>query len=70
MYTHFYDTWLILAPWIGVLSLWELVWKGIAMWRAGRNNHKAWYICILIFNTVGILPILYLAFFSKKIEKK
>ena len=40
--------------------LWELVWKGFALWRAARNNHVAWYICIIIINTVGILPIVYL----------
>ena len=49
-----------------VLLLWETVWKAIAMWKAARNNHLAWYICLLIFNTVGILPILYILLKRKK----
>jgi hypothetical protein len=48
-----------------VLALWDMVWKAIAMWRASRNNQKAWYVVILIINTVGILPILYLLFWKK-----
>jgi hypothetical protein len=52
-----------------VISLWEAVWKGIALWKSGRNNQLAWFICILIFNTIGILPIVYLLFFQKKGKK-
>jgi methionyl-tRNA synthetase len=57
---------LILLP----LILWELVWKGIALWKSGRNNQLAWFIFILILNTAGILPIIYLLFFQKKQEAK
>lgn len=64
-----FNTMYILAPWISAVVLWEFVWKGIALWKAGRNNQIAWYVCILIFNTVGILPIIYLAFFQNKEEK-
>ncbi|MGE0792712.1 MAG: DUF5652 family protein [Candidatus Woesearchaeota archaeon] len=56
---------------IVVLSIWESVWKAIAMWKSARNNQLAWFICILIFNTIGILPILYIFVFQpKKVEKK
>jgi hypothetical protein len=48
-----------------VLAVWEMVWKGIALWKAARNNSLGWYIPLIIFNTVGILPIIYIAFFSK-----
>ena len=46
--------------------LWETAWKGIALWRAGRNGHKGWFIAILILNTIGILPIVYVFCFSKR----
>jgi len=49
---------------IGVL--WEAVWKGIALWRAARNGHQIWFIFLLIVHSVGILPIIYILFFSKK----
>ncbi len=53
--------------WLICLDLiWEIVWKGIALWRAGRNGHKGWFIAILILNTIGILPIVYIFRFSKK----
>jgi len=61
--------------WSGLVSaliiiavVWEVVWKGIAMWRAARNTHLIWFICVLIFNTLGILPIIYIFAFSKRKE--
>lgn len=48
-----------------ILSIWELIWKGIALWRCGRNNQLGWFVFILILNTAGILPVLYLGFFQK-----
>ena len=59
----------ILIPILIIASLWELAWKGVGMWRAGRNNQIAWFVCILIFNTLGILPVIYLLFFQKKESK-
>jgi len=55
----------VLLPILIALAIWEMIWKGIAMWKAGRNNQLAWFVCILIFNTVGILPIVYLLWFQK-----
>jgi len=52
------------------LLIWEFVWKGIGLWKSGRNNQLGWFICILIFNTIGILPIIYILFFQKKKRSK
>jgi hypothetical protein len=49
-----------------IAVIWELVWKGIGLWKAGRNNQKTWFVFILIFNTLGILPIVYILFFQRK----
>ena len=46
---------------LAVMVVWEAVWKGIAMWNSARNKHTAWIVLILILNTVGILPIIYMA---------
>jgi len=51
---------------IVVLMIWEGIWKGIGLWKSGRNNQLAWFVCIFIFNTIGILPIIYLLAFQKK----
>jgi hypothetical protein len=50
------------------LLVWSLFWKGLALWRSARNGQKYWFVAILVVNTVGILEIIYLLFFSK--EKK
>ncbi len=50
---------------IVILAIWEAIWKGLGLWRSAQNKSVAWFVCILIFNTVGILPILYIFVFSK-----
>ena len=51
---------------ISLAVVWEMAWKGVALWRAGRNAHLVWFVCLFIFNTLGILPIIYIFAFSKK----
>ncbi len=55
-----------LMPWIIVISIFELVLKMTAMWKAGRRNQLAWFIVIGLLNTAGILPIIYLLTNKKK----
>jgi len=56
----------ILAP----LIIWTLVWKGMALWKAGRNNQLYWFIALLIVNTLGLLEIVYIVWFQKKSRAK
>lgn len=49
-----------------ILAIWEIVWKGLGVWRAAKNNQKYWFAAILLINSVGILPILYLYVFGGK----
>ena len=51
---------------VAVAVVWSTVWKGIALWRAGRNGHLAWFIAMLIVNTLGILEIIYIFAFSRR----
>jgi len=46
--------------------IWTLVWKGIALWIAARKGSKTWFIALLVLNTLTILEILYVFYFSKK----
>ena len=48
-----------------VLAIWDGVWKLIALWKSARHGQLAWFICLAIFNTLGILPILYILLFQK-----
>jgi len=53
-------------PWIiFLITLWTLPWKALALWRASKNNHKKWFIALLVLNTLAIVEIIYIFFFSK-----
>ncbi|MCH7952155.1 hypothetical protein IH980_05445 [Patescibacteria group bacterium] len=53
-------------PWlIPALQLWTIPWKGIALWIAARREDKRWFIALLIFQTAGILEIIYIFFIAK-----
>ena len=39
--------------------LWELAWKAMGLWKAGRNQKLVWFLAIFIIPTFGILPIVY-----------
>jgi len=56
--------WLI--PLIIVVCILDCVWKPIALWKAARNSHTVWFICLFKINTIGILPIIYIILFKKK----
>ena len=51
--------------WLIPVLIWEIIWKGIALWKCGRNNQLKWFIAILVLNTMGLLPIVYLLWFKK-----
>ncbi len=53
---------------IWLIILWTLPWKGVALWRSARNNQKGWFVALLVLNTLAILEIIYIFFFSKKKE--
>lgn len=49
-----------------MLAAWSLVWKGWALWIAAHKEQKVWFVVFLIVNTVGILEIFYIFYFSKQ----
>ena len=49
-----------------LMFLWVIPWKGVALWKSARNQHQWWFIALLLINTLAILDILYIFFFSKK----
>lgn len=63
---------LLVGTIIILLFIWDLYWRGIALWKAARNKDVRWFIALLIINSVGILPLLYLYVFgqSKKLQSK
>ncbi len=49
-----------------LIVVWTLFWKGYSLWIASKNDSKKWFITLLIFNTVGILEIIFIFFVAKK----
>jgi len=61
---------LLSTPILILILAWTLPWKGIALWKAAKNHHKGWFIALLVVNTLAILEIVYIFYFSKKQEPK
>ena len=64
--------------WVYPILVWTIAWKAVAAWRAARNGHLIWFVVFFVVNTIGVLPIIYLAWFQdvnynkgkKKVRKK
>lgn len=67
--TLFGGLWIGLIILLVVIVIFDGVLKGIGMWKAARRTQVAWFVCLLIFNTAGILPIIYLLTGGQKPEK-
>jgi len=52
------ETWQVTL--LVVAIVFELVMKAFALWRAAGNKDTAWFVILVVFSTVGILPIIYL----------
>ncbi|MFH1290831.1 MAG: DUF5652 family protein [Nanoarchaeota archaeon] len=51
--------------WVVLISIWDLVWRAFAIWKSTNRNQPIWSVAFLLFQTVGILPILYIFLFSE-----
>lgn len=55
-------------PWLRallVIAILALPLKAIGLWRSARNSQTGWFTALLILNTLGILELIYLFYFSK-----
>lgn len=53
-----------------ILGIWSMIWKGIALYKAGGRKDLAWFVVLFIVNTLGILEIFYIFYFSKRSPAK
>lgn len=44
----------------------DVTLKAVALWKSARADQMGWFIALIVFNTMGILPIIYLLFFVRK----
>ena len=59
---------LLTWPVLLAILIWTLPWKGIALWKAAKNDHKKWFVVLLVFNTLALLEIIYIFYFAKRRE--
>ena len=52
------------------LIVWSTIWKSWALWVAATRREKKWFIFFCIFNTAGILEIIYIYLKNKDKKKK
>ncbi len=57
---------IIALPLIAIVLVWSIVIKGIALWKSARNEDKWWFIALLVINSLGLLELVYIIWFSKK----
>jgi hypothetical protein len=63
--TYLQNPFIVLA-----LVIWDAVWKGLALWKSARKSQKYWFIALLVINSVGIIPIIYLILNKASTAKK
>jgi len=68
MYRNFmmFNDFQFLPQFIWPILVWSIIIKGVALWRAAKDEQKPWFIVLLVINTAGILEIIYLLFFAKE----
>lgn len=57
------------APFLYLIILFDLLLKGIALYKSARKDQRIWFVVLLVVNSMGILPIIYL-FLNKDIGFK
>lgn len=55
---------------IVLVQVWEMIWKGFALWRAARNRDIFWFVLLILINSAGLLPAVYLFYISKSPRKR
>ncbi len=47
-------------PYVYALLVADLILRGLALYKSARQEQKIWFIALLIVNTLGVLPLVYL----------
>lgn len=46
--------------WAAPVIVLDTVLRGLALWRSAKKGQNAWFIFLLLINSAGILPAIYL----------
>ena len=50
----------MVSPFIWLVVAMDLALKGFALYRSAQRGQTIWFIAILLINSAGILPLIYL----------
>ncbi|HOX96188.1 MAG TPA: DUF5652 family protein [Candidatus Woesebacteria bacterium] len=59
MYTNLSSTYSF-GAWFYLLVGLDAVLKGITLWKSARKGQTVWFVALLIVNSLGLLPLIYL----------
>lgn len=62
---HFVPFLALLIP----LAVLDMALKGWGMWRAAKMNKNGWFIALLVVNSLGLLPAIFLLLTKDEYEK-
>ena len=49
-----------------ILVLWTIPWKVYAVWLAVKSDRKAWFVVLVLINSLSILEMIYVFNVEKK----
>jgi hypothetical protein len=41
-------------------AIFDLILRGFALWKSAKKDQNMWFIALLVVNSMGILPLIYL----------
>ena len=59
-----------LFNWIILLVIIDVVLRGLALWKSARKGQNVWFVFLLIVNSLGILPLIYLITNRSEVKPK
>ena len=65
-YNPFYGVVAMTGYFFYVLLIADIILKGFSLWKSARNGQTVWFVALLLINSVGILPIIYLLLENNK----
>lgn len=71
-YGNMFGTGFVMFPFLWALAplaILDLALRGWALWRAARMNKQVWFIVLLIVNSFGILPGIFLLLTNEEYRK-
>jgi len=62
-FNGYYNGFGMMNNWFGLLIpfvVLDLILRGFALWKSAKREQNIWFIALLVVNSMGILPLIYL----------